>query len=132
MGSAGGRLMFPLTADLPAANEASRREPSRMPEAAGEDGPPERVRSVAVGSVLGAMTLVVLDAGLTNLALPTIAGALGVSSALSVVVVTDYQTGLIGALLPGAALCGTVATTEDSTSGAAQKSLTMPFFSQSP
>ena len=104
MGSAGGRLMFPLTADLPAANEASRREPSRMPEAAGEDGPPERVRSVAVGSVLGAMTLVVLDAGLTNLALPTIAGALGVSSALSVVVVTAYQTGLIIALLPCAAL----------------------------
>ncbi|MDZ4113150.1 MAG: MFS transporter [Brevundimonas sp.] len=50
------------------------------------------------------MTLVVLDAGMTNLALPTIAGALGVSPAAAVLVVTAYQTALLVALLPAAAL----------------------------
>ncbi|WP_339784549.1 MFS transporter [uncultured Brevundimonas sp.] len=51
-----------------------------------------------------AMTLVVLDAGMTNLALPTIASALGVSPAATVLVVTAYQTALLVALLPAAAL----------------------------
>ena len=50
------------------------------------------------------MTLVVLDAGMTNLALPTIASALGVSPAAAVLVVTAYQTALLVALLPAAAL----------------------------
>jgi DHA2 family multidrug resistance protein-like MFS transporter len=50
------------------------------------------------------MTLVVLDAGMTNLALPTIARALRVSPAAAVLVVTAYQTALLVALLPAAAL----------------------------
>lgn len=61
-------------------------------------------RGLAVTAVLIAMTLVVLDAGMTNLALPTIAGALGVSPAAAVLVVTAYQTALLVALLPAAAL----------------------------
>jgi DHA2 family multidrug resistance protein-like MFS transporter len=50
------------------------------------------------------MTLVVLDAGMTNLALPTIASTLGVSPAAAVLVVTAYQTALLVTLLPAAAL----------------------------
>lgn len=61
-------------------------------------------RRLAVAAVLIAMTLVVMDAGMTNLALPTIAGALGVSPAAAVLVVTAYQTALLVALLPAAAL----------------------------
>jgi DHA2 family multidrug resistance protein-like MFS transporter len=96
--------MFPLTAGSPAANEAFHHARPPAPALTGGDGLPDRVRPVAVGAVLGAMTLVVLDAGVTNLALPTIASALGVPSALAVLVVTAYQTGLIIALLPCAAL----------------------------
>ena len=61
-------------------------------------------RGPAVAAVLTAMTLVVLDAGMTSLALPTIASALGLSPAVAVLVVTAYQTALLVALLPAAAL----------------------------
>lgn len=61
-------------------------------------------RGLPVAAVLMAMTLVVLDAGMANLALPTIANALGVSPAAAVLVVTAYQTALLVALLPAAAL----------------------------
>ena len=59
---------------------------------------------IAVAAVLAAMTLVVLDAGMTNLALPTLAGALGLSPARVVLVVTVYQTVLLVGLFPSAAL----------------------------
>lgn len=61
-------------------------------------------RAVPVAAVLTAMAMVVLDAGMTNLALPMIAADLGVSPALAVLVVTAYQTAILAALLPGAAL----------------------------
>lgn len=61
-------------------------------------------RALAIGAVLSAMSLVVLDAGMANVALPTMARALGVTPALSVLVVTAYQTALVMALLPCAAL----------------------------
>ena len=50
------------------------------------------------------MVLVVLDAAIANVALPTIAGALHVTLAMSVWVITAYQAALLMALLPCAAL----------------------------
>lgn len=81
------------------------RGPAMVGPATTLDGAlPDPRRPLAVGAVLTAMTLVVLDAGMTNLALPTIARALGVSPAAAVLVVTAYQTALLIALLPAAAL----------------------------
>lgn len=68
---------------------------------------PERARvgrATAIFSVLAAMALVVLDAGIANIALPSIARALRIAPAQSVWVVTAYQGGLVMALLPCAAL----------------------------
>lgn len=59
---------------------------------------------LAVASVLAAMVLVVLDAAIANVALPTIARALHVTPAMSVLVITAYQTALVMALLASAAL----------------------------
>lgn len=58
----------------------------------------------AIAAVLGGMVLVVLDAAIANVALPTIGHALRVSPALAVKVVTAYQLGLVVMLLPAAAL----------------------------
>ncbi len=68
---------------------------------------PERM-AIAVASVLAAMTLVVLDAAMTNVALPAIGQSLGVTPAEAVRVVNGYQLGLLVALLPSAALGGSV------------------------
>lgn len=70
-------------------------------EADGVAGPRRRW---AIASVLTSMTLVVLDAAIANVALPTIARSLHVTPALSVLVVTSYQLGLVVTLLPAAAL----------------------------
>ncbi len=59
---------------------------------------------VAIASVLAAMVLVVLDAAIANVALPTIARSLSVTPAMSIWVITSYQTALLMALLPCAAL----------------------------
>jgi DHA2 family multidrug resistance protein-like MFS transporter len=67
-------------------------------------GLPQPQRSVAIAAVLLAMTLVVLDASIANIALPTIAASLRVSPATSVLVITAYQTALVMLLLPLAAL----------------------------
>lgn len=67
-------------------------------------GLPGRRGSVAIAAVLAAMVLVVLDAAIANIALPVIAQSLQVTPAMSVWVVTAYQTGLLMALLPCAAL----------------------------
>ncbi len=61
-------------------------------------------RLAAIAAVLGAMVLVVLDAAFANVALPTIARSLQVVPAMSVWIVTAYQTALLIALLPCAAL----------------------------
>ena len=58
----------------------------------------------AIASVLAAMVLVVLDAAIANVALPTIAASLHVTPAMSVWVITAYQAALLMALLPCAAL----------------------------
>lgn len=73
-------------------------DPSRAQVASG------RSMILAIGSVLAALVLVVLDAAITNVALPTLSRALQVPAAASVLVVTAYQTALVMALLPCAAL----------------------------
>jgi MFS transporter, DHA2 family, multidrug resistance protein len=87
------------------ARDDGRKEkrPIEQPEDAvsGLLGPRGRV---AIAAVLAAMVLVVLDAAIANIALPTIAHSLHVSPAMSVWVITAYQTALLMALLPCAAL----------------------------
>lgn len=68
------------------------------------DGLPQPRRALAIAAVLAATVLVVLDAAIANVALPTIAPALQVTPAASVWVMTAYQTALVMALLPCAAL----------------------------
>lgn len=60
--------------------------------------------AVAVAAVLGAMALAVLDAGLVNAALPTMARSLRTTPGGAVLVVTAYQAALLMALLPCGAL----------------------------
>lgn len=50
------------------------------------------------------MSLVVLDAGMANIALPTMARSLQATPAMAVLVITAYQTALVMTLLPCAAL----------------------------
>lgn len=61
-------------------------------------------KRLAIGSVLAALVLVVLDAAIVNVALPTLSRSLQVTAAASVLVVTAYQAALVMALLPCAAL----------------------------
>jgi MFS transporter, DHA2 family, multidrug resistance protein len=68
------------------------------------DGLPQPQRTIAIMCVLGAMALAVLDAAAVNVALPTISRSFDVPPAMSVLVVTAYQTALVMALLPCAAL----------------------------
>ena len=67
-------------------------------------GLPEPRRTVAIAAVLAAMVLAVLDAAIANVALPTIAKAMQVTPSTSVWIITSYQTALVMALLPCAAL----------------------------
>ena len=78
------------------------RKPART--VAAMAGGPSRRDIFAIAAVLAAMVLVVLDAAIANIALPTIAQSLHVTPAMSVWVITAYQTGLLMALLPCAAL----------------------------
>jgi MFS transporter, DHA2 family, multidrug resistance protein len=82
--------------------ELETRSAPRTAEA--DSGLPEPRRRVAIASVLSAMALVVLDAAIANVALPTIAGSLHVTPAMSVRIITAYQTALVMALFPCAAL----------------------------
>ena len=61
-------------------------------------------RAVAAMAVLAAIALAVIDGAIANVALPTMAAALGVSPAASVWVVTGYQLAVVMTLLPAAAL----------------------------
>lgn len=63
-----------------------------------------RPPALAIASVLTALMLVVLDASIVNVALPTLASDLRVSPASAVLIVTAYQAGLVMALLPCGAL----------------------------
>jgi DHA2 family multidrug resistance protein-like MFS transporter len=55
-----------------------------------------------VAAVLSAMALVVLDAGLLNVALPTISISLGETPASTILIVSAYQMTLVIGLLPAA------------------------------
>lgn len=61
-------------------------------------------RVLAISCVLAALSLVVLDAAMVNVALPEIARSLEISPAESVSAVTAYQAALVMTLLPCAAL----------------------------
>lgn len=61
-------------------------------------------RALAIACVLAAMVLVVLNSAVVNVALPTIAGSLHVTPAMSIWIITAYQTALLMALLPCATL----------------------------
>lgn len=58
----------------------------------------------SVLAILSAMALVVLDAGIVNVALPTIARSLDVTPGRAILVVSAYQTALLIGLLPSAHL----------------------------
>jgi DHA2 family multidrug resistance protein-like MFS transporter len=88
-------------------NPTPMQRPSNARKSAdeiGEDGLPVRQRHIAMAAILAAITLVVLDGAIANVALPTIASTLRVSPAASVWVVTGYQIAVVMALLPCAAL----------------------------
>jgi DHA2 family multidrug resistance protein-like MFS transporter len=59
---------------------------------------------MATLAVLAAMAMVVLDAGLINVALPTVAGAFGVAPATAILAVGAYQLAIVIGLLPAAHL----------------------------
>ena len=61
-------------------------------------------QSIALVAVLSAMALVVLDAAMINVAIPTVADALLAAPASALRVVSVYQTAVVMALLPCAAL----------------------------
>jgi len=61
-------------------------------------------RGIAVGTVLSAMSMVVIDGGLSNVALPTLAASLRVAASDAILVMTAYQTAVVMTLLPCAAL----------------------------
>jgi DHA2 family multidrug resistance protein-like MFS transporter len=75
-----------------------------IPAREADPGLPRPQRTIAIAAVLLGMALVVLDAAIANVALPTIAASLHVTPAMSVLVVTAYQTALVMMLLPAAAL----------------------------
>jgi DHA2 family multidrug resistance protein-like MFS transporter len=79
------------------------RPPNVFADQVGEDGLPTPRRYVAMLAVLAAIVLVVLDSAIANLALPTIARSLGVTSGASVWVVTAYQLAIVMFLLPAGA-----------------------------
>lgn len=72
--------------------------------AAETDGLPQPRRIYAVGALMAAIVLAVLDGAIANVALPTIASVLQVSPADAIWVVSGYQLALVMALLPCAAL----------------------------
>lgn len=61
-------------------------------------------RALATGAVLTSMAAVVMDAGISNAALPTMSVQLGIAASDAVLVVTAYQAAVVMALLPCAAL----------------------------
>lgn len=70
-----------------------------------DENAPERPNQiVAIAAVLSAMALVVIDAGSTNVALPSMAAALQIKPSTAVLVMISFQVAVVMALLPSAAL----------------------------
>ena len=80
------------------------RGPAPPPVEPDDDGLPVPRRYAAMVAVLAAVTLVVIDGAIANVALPTIASSFGASPAASVWIVTGFQMAVVVALLPCAAL----------------------------
>lgn len=78
--------------------------PSAAATAEGSDGLPAPRRYLAMFALLAAIVLAVLDGAIANVALPTMAGALHVSPAASIWIVSGYQLALVVSLLPFSAL----------------------------
>ena len=68
------------------------------------DGLPTPRRYLAVFALLAGIVLAVLDGAIANVALPTMATALGVSPGASIWIVSGYQLALVVSLLPFSAL----------------------------
>lgn len=66
------------------------------------DGLPLPRRRIAAAALLAAITLVVLDSSIVNIALPIFANDFEISPAASIWIVTSYQIALVIALLPSA------------------------------
>jgi MFS transporter, DHA2 family, multidrug resistance protein len=88
------------------ARDDARREEGRSTGQTGDavSGLPKPRSTVAIAAALAAMVLVVLGAAVANIALPTIVRSLHVTPAMSIWVITAYQTAILMALLPCAAL----------------------------
>ncbi|MEW6644725.1 MAG: MFS transporter [Pseudomonadota bacterium] len=95
-----------MTRHVRPADHGADTLPVALPLPAGvTDGErPAPQRRLAIAALLTTLALVVLDSAIANVALPTIAQALQVTPAASVLVITAYQTALVMALLPCAAL----------------------------
>ncbi len=76
---------------------------AERPVGAEEDAGTRHI-GMALTAIYSALTLVALDIAIVNVALPTIAAKLAVSSAASVTVATSYQLAVVMSLLPLAAL----------------------------
>ena len=94
------------------------------------DQPTHRI--TAIVAVLAAMMLVVLDAAIANVALPSIAQSLAVTPAMSVLIVTAYQMALVMALLPCAALGESLGYRRVFTAGVALFTIASVFCAMSP
>ena len=69
-----------------------------------DDGLPAGRRALALVAIYAGLVMVVVDGAIVNVALPTIAQALHVSSGASVSIATSYQLAVVVSLLPLAAL----------------------------
>ncbi len=99
--------LFNVPKQLPSSIQDDDREAVRSTSptddaASGLKGPQRR--AAAIAAVLAAMVLAVLDAAIVNVALPSMAQSLRVTPGESVWIITAYQTALVMALLPCAAL----------------------------
>lgn len=90
--------------DVSAREPASQGAIEHHADAGGLVGLPQPRRRVAIGAVLIAMAMVVIDGGVSSVALPTIADALRVTPSDVISVMTAYQAAVVMMLLPSAAL----------------------------
>src|SRR5438876_8397837 len=83
------------------AEGSSGKDPGGAPSA---NGLPTPRRYWAIATIVLAISMSVLDSGIANVALPSIARDFHVSNAASIWVINAYQIAILGALLPLASL----------------------------
>ena len=94
---------MPAAIDQAIPQSPAPTNPTAAAPAIDTDGLPTPRRYAAMFAVLTAIILVVLDAAIANLALPTIARTLLVTPGASIWVVTGYQVAIVMFLLPAGA-----------------------------